>query len=294
MNPQTIAVIMTCFNRREKTLASLAALFNQKLPPDVVISIYLVDDGSTDGTSEAAKEKYPDVHLLQGNGSLFWNGGMRRAFAEAIASDPEFYLWLNDDTVLYSDAIARAISTYQSLQNREELLSVIVGSTCDPHTNTLTYGGMVQKHWWHPLKFQLLQPSEEPQRCHTMNGNFVLIPREIGKIVGNLDPNFVHSTGDMDYGLRVKQNGGSVWLVPGYVGTCSVNPLEGNCWDNQNLTLWQRLKQVNQPKGLPMQEWKVFARRHAGPFWLFYWSLPYIRLIWSAIFGGKMSSHVNG
>ncbi|MBO0348038.1 glycosyltransferase, partial [Phormidium pseudopriestleyi FRX01] len=68
MNPQTIAVIMTCYNRREKTLASLAALFNQKLPPNVILSVYLVDDGSTDNTSEVVKEKYPAVHLLQGNG----------------------------------------------------------------------------------------------------------------------------------------------------------------------------------------------------------------------------------
>lgn len=293
MNPQTIAVIMTCFNRREKTLASLAALFNQNLPPDVVISVYLVDDGSTDGTSEAVKEKYPDVHLLQGNGSLFWNGGMRRAFAEAIAYDPDFYLWLNDDTVLYPDAIAKAISTYQILQAQGELLCVIIGSTCDPQTHLLTYGGMVQKNWWHPLKFKLRPPEDKPLHCDTMNGNFVLIPRDIGAKVGNLDPNFVHSTGDMDYGLRVKQNGGSVWIVPGYIGTCPVNSLAVDCWADPKLQVWERLKKVNQPKGLPMGEWKVFAQRHAGIFWPVFWLLPYFRLLLASAFGGKMSSHIN-
>ncbi len=293
MSPQTIAVIMTCFNRREKTLASLSAFFNQKLPPNVVLRVYLVDDGSTDGTSEAVRQSYPTVKLIEGNGSLFWNGGMRRAFAEAIASDPEFYLWLNDDTVLYPDAIAKAISTYQLLQAQGELPSVVIGSTCDPQTHLLTYGGMVQKNWWHPLKFHLLQPNEEPQRCDTMNGNFVLIPREIAKRVGNLDPNFVHSTGDMDYGLRVKQNGGLVWVVPGYVGTCPVNSLAGDCWADPTLNIWERVKQVNQPKGLPMEEWKVFARRHAGAFWPVYWFLPYLRLVFAAILGGKMSSNIN-
>ncbi|AFY82266.1 glycosyltransferase family 2 protein [Oscillatoria acuminata] len=294
MERQTIAVIMTCYNRREKTLNSLAGLFRQKLPPEVILTIYLVDDGSTDGTSEGVQEQYPNVKLIKGTGSLFWNGGMRRAFSEAIASDPDFYLWLNDDTILYPDAIAKALSTYQSLQEREELLSVIVGSTCDPHTDTLTYGGMVQKNWWHPLKFQLLQPNEEPQRCDTMNGNFVLIPREIAKRVGNLDPNFVHSIGDVDYGLRVKQNGGLVWVVPGYVGTCPVNSLAGDCWADTTLKAWERVKQVNQPKGLPVGEWKVFARRHAGPFWPVYWFLPYLRLVLAAILGGKMSSNING
>lgn len=138
MEPQTIAVIMTCYNRREKTLESLAGLFTQKLPPEVILTVYLVDDGSTDGTSEGVQEQYPNVKLLKGNGSLFWNGGMRCAFAEAIASDPEFYLWLNDDTVLYPDAIAKALSTYQLLKAQGELLGVVVGSTCDPQTHLLT------------------------------------------------------------------------------------------------------------------------------------------------------------
>ncbi len=293
MNPQTIAVIMTCFNRKEKTLASLAGLFNQKLPPHVVLTVYLVDDGSTDGTSEAVRKSYPTVELIEGNGSLFWNGGMRRAFAEAIASDPDFYLWLNDDTLLYPDAINKALSTYQILQAQGELLSVVIGSTCDPETQLLTYGGMIQKYWWHPLKFKLRQPGDQPLRCDTMNGNFVLIPRNIGKKVGNLDPNFIHSTGDMDYGLRVKQNGGSVWIVPGYIGTCAVNSLVGDCWADPKLPVWDRLKKVNQPKGLPIGEWKVFSQRHAGIFWPIFWLLPYFRLLLASAFGGKMSSQIN-
>lgn len=290
----TIAALMTCHDRREKTLACLAALFEQELPAGAKLEAYLVDDGSTDGTAEAVGKSYPEVKIIQGNGGLFWNGGMRTAFAEALESDPDYYLWLNDDTTLYPDAVAKLLSTYRIAKEQGETRSVVVGSTCDPNTGTLTYGGMVRRNWWHPLKFQLLQPSEEPQPCHTMNGNCILIPREVARVVGNLDPDFVHSSGDLDYGLRVRQQGGSVWLAPGYIGTCRVNSLEGNIWDNPDLTIWERLKLANNPKGLPMREWKIFARRHAGLLWPLYWSLPYIRLLWGAIFGGKTSSYTNG
>ena len=49
MNGTRIAVILTCFNRKQKTLACLEALFNQTLPADTSLTTYLVDDASTDG-----------------------------------------------------------------------------------------------------------------------------------------------------------------------------------------------------------------------------------------------------
>ncbi|MEB3829838.1 glycosyltransferase family 2 protein [Phormidium sp. CCY1219] len=294
MKRKSIAAIATCHNRKDKTLASLEALFKQRLPDDVELNIYLVDDASTDGTAEAVAQTYPQVKTIPGNGSLFWNGGMRVAFREAEKADPDYYLWFNDDTKLYPDAVAKLLSTYQNLGDRASAKNILVGSTCDPDTGKLTYGGMVRSTWWHPLKFRLLPPSQEPQPCHTMNGNCVLIPRSVAEVVGNLDPNFIHSSGDMDYGLRVRQQGGQVWLAPGYVGTCSTNSPDNNIWENQNLNFAQRLKKVSQPKGLPVGEWKVFAQRHAGPLWPFYWGLPYIRLLLAAVFGEKMGSQING
>ncbi len=293
MESQTIAVLMTCHNRREKTLGSLAALLSQELPIQVKLAVYLVDDASTDNTAEAVKQSYPEIQIIPGNGSLFWNGGMRRAFTEAISSDPDFYLWLNDDTVLYPTALSKLISTYEGLEEQAQSTGIIVGSTRDEKTGNLTYGGMVRKTWWHPLKFCLLEPTKQAQPCQTMNGNSVLIPRAIAQVVGNLDPNFVHSIGDMDYGLRVLQHGYSVWLAPGYVGTCSTHLVQDDFWENQDLTWHQRLKKVRGSKGLPIREWKVFTQRHAGPLWPIYWGLPYARLLLAALFGGKMGSQIN-
>lgn len=290
---RSIAVLITCFNRRSKTLASLEALFQQKLPANTELSVYLVDDSSTDGTSPAVRQSYPDVNLIQGDGNLFWNGGMRTAFAEALKSDHDYYLWLNDDTTLETGAIAKLLATHDRLLEQGEKLSVVLGATCDPDTGALTYGGMERRNSWHPLNFKLLPTSDQPQSCHTMNGNCVLIPKQVARVVGNLDPDFIHSSGDLDYGLRVRQQGGSLWLAPGFIGTCRFNSLEGNIWDNPDLSLWQRLKMVNQPKQLPMAEWKVFAKRHAGRYWFFYWLLPYVRLTWGALFGGKMSRTIN-
>lgn len=135
---------------------------------------------------------------------------------------------------------------------------------------------------WHPLRFNLVEPGDEIKPCLTLNGNAVLIPKKVIQKVGNLDPAFTHSTGDIDYGLRVQQQGGSVWVAPRYVGACEYNPLRHQAWDEPNLTLRERWREINEPRGLPITEWRVFAQRHAGGFWFIYWLLPYVRLLLKA------------
>jgi GT2 family glycosyltransferase len=276
-----LAVLMTCHNRREKTLACLQALFQQELSSDVEIQVYLVDDGSTDGTGEAVSINYPVVKVIQGNGNLFWNRGMRLAFSEAIKYDYDYYIWLNDDTLLYPKAIDTLLVTSQNLIQQGHTQAIVVGSTQDAITGLLSYGGVINSSWWHPLKFVRVEPGEEAKTCLTVNGNCVLISREVVQVVGNLDSSFMHGSGDYDYGLRNHKQGGSAWIAPGYIGTCKSNPLVGRrhlTWDEPNLTLRQRWEKINHPLCLPIAEWKVYVRRHGGLFWPIYWLFPYVRL----------------
>lgn len=279
MPTQNIAVLITCFNRKKKTLSCLDALFQQVLLPDTVFTVYLVDDGSTDGTSEAVEKDFPQVKILQGNGQLFWNGGMRLAFAESIKYNYDYYFWLNDDTILYPDAVAILLKTASELSEKGFKKTVLVGSTCDLDDGKLTYGGVVRKTWFHPFHFERLVPGDMPKQCDTMNGNCVLIDHRVVKMVGNLDPVFTHGRGDFDYGLRAKKVGCSIWIVPKYVGLCNRNPPQTTVWNDPNVSFLQRFKYVNQPKGLPFKEQKVFAYRHAGLAWPIFWLLPYLRLV---------------
>ena len=71
-----IAVLMTVYNRREKTLKCLRNLFNQRIPTDFSLDVYLTNDGCKDGTPEALRSEFPQVRIIEGDGSLFWNRGM--------------------------------------------------------------------------------------------------------------------------------------------------------------------------------------------------------------------------
>lgn len=275
-----LAVLMTCHNRKTKTLDCLNHLFNQKINHDLFIDVYLVDDGSTDGTSEAVRQTYPEVHLLQGTGHLFWNQGMRLAFATAMENDYDFYLWLNDDTNLYPTALEVLFQTYyQQCSSDNSNDRIIVGSVCDPKTGEHSYGGYVRKSLWHPVRLKQVLVDGSIQECHTMNGNCVLIPRLIAQDVGNLAAEFNHMFGDIDYGFRAKKKGHRIWAAPDYIGTCPPHaPLTYEKF-NQILNTDTIYKGVNID-----YENSIFLRRHTGILAPIYGLLTYSKLLVYLVF----------
>lgn len=277
-----VTAILTAHNRRDKTLACLESLERQVLPDECSLSVILVDDGSSDGTARAVRSRFPRVELLAGSGQLYWNGGMRLAFARAIETNPEYVLWINDDTTLYPTAVAALLATATNALDRTRAV-IVVGCTADPVTGATTYGGQERASALRPSRFRLIPASERPQRCETFNGNCVLVSRETIARVGNLEEAFTHAMGDLDYGLRASRAGCECWIAPGHLGTCLLNDNRRGYLD-PSLALTERWKHMLGPKGLPIREWKVFTRRHCGLLWPAYWAGVYVSFLARAAF----------
>ena len=93
LNPRImkIAILMTCHNRRETTLRCLESLALEKRVGvgQWKIDVFLVDDGSTDGTDEAVKATFPKVNVIRGTGNLYWAKGMELAWKTCLQHEVE-------------------------------------------------------------------------------------------------------------------------------------------------------------------------------------------------------------
>ena len=256
-----IAVIMACHNRKEKTAICLSSLYKQEgLDFRFKLSIFLLDDNSTDGTSDYVSSFFPKVHLINGDGNLYWNRGMYKAWESAYKSNLsfDFYLWLNDDTFLYPNALNILIDSAQ----QTDFKSIICSSICSTlDDRKMTYGGC-----------KLIGSSSYPnypngklQLCDLINGNCVLIHHSIFLKVGNLDRTFHHAIGDNDYGLRAKKMGILSFSTGYFVGTCH----EGHSpdWCNYKLPLIIRFRNLYSPLGNAEPiKYFIYQYRHFGLF----------------------------
>jgi len=264
----TLAVLMTCHNRKEKTLACLKSLYaNTQCHFDV----FLVDDGSTDQTSIAVKDKFPEVNIILGNGHLYWNGGMRLAWLKASEyKNYDFYLWLNDDVVLYTDAISHMFKCYLETKEHYNKASIIVGTFSSSNTNKeFSYGGRNEN--------TELVPNGKVQKCKYINGNAVLVSKKIFNELGFLSEEYTHSIGDFDYGLRASLIGIENYTTKKYIGVCEPNGIAD--WQNYKVKFKNRIKNFHSPNGLNYKEYIFFRKKFWGYQWVFFGIKAYLRML---------------
>jgi GT2 family glycosyltransferase len=264
-----IAVLLTCHNRREKTSGCLWSLRNQiGLAASVFkLNIFLVDDGCNDGTAEAALRIWPSANIIAGDGSLFWCGGMRKAWLAAAPTNPDYYLLVNDDTILFDDAVERLLA----LCPTPEEPIIAVGAIRDPKTGHWAYGGL-------QADTPFVDGAAPARLCRTMNANCALIPRVVYERIGMFYSVYRHAMGDMDYGLQAGRNGIAVYETSSFVGECRLNP-EAGSWKDRSLPRMVRWQKLISTKALPPIEWMHYCKRNCGVWWPRYVISPYIRIL---------------
>lgn len=249
---QKIAVLLTVFNRKEKTLECLKRLYDQLPMNGYHVNVYLTNDGCTDGTPDAVISKYPNVNIIHGKGDLYWNRGMYTAWEEAAKVDYDYYLWLNDDTFVYPNMLSSLLEVSKIKKNK----SIVVGATQSSDKKNITYGGRLKNN-------EIPIPNGEiVPVCH-FNGNIVLIPRFVYNKLGNLDYYFTHSKGDFDYGLRAFKAGIEMYQVGEYLGECDLHETLDK-WCDPKIPLAQRLRLLYRPNGMPPNETFHLEKRHNG------------------------------
>lgn len=273
----TIAVLITCHNRKPKTLACLEKLFELEKPKNFESpDIYLVDDGSTDGTSNAVKEQFSEVKIIEGNGSLFWNKGMRLAWEVAgKTKDYDFYLWVNDDVVLENYALIELFDSYNEAKIIHRKESIITGAFRNSKSgNHFSYGGRTDSG--------VVIPNGKLQSCRYINGNTVLIPKEIYTILGNLSPDYTHAMGDFDYGLRAIKAGFENYTTKRYIGLCSIN--DQPQWSDPKVPLKKRLKLFRSPHGLNFREYMIFIKKFWKRRWILFAIKAYLKVLFPSLY----------
>ena len=234
-----IAVLLTVHDRKEKTIKCLNCLYASVIPEEYAFDVYLTDDGCTDGTPLAVAEKYPDVKVLKGDGNLYWAGGMRLAWTEAAKNDYDYYLWLNDDTYIFENALASILMAANDTSDK----AVLTGATKSAVTGYCTYGLIINE--------KKVVPNGRLQEGYGLNGNFVLISREVFNKLGNMDRHYRHAGGDIHYGLLAKRKGVKVYLIGEYIGTCEGHE-KLDKWADPDVPFLERWKNLNRPNGMPL------------------------------------------
>jgi len=205
---KAIYIVVPVYNRKPLTHRFLDCLAKQTFRHFVII---VVDDGSTDGTSELIRDEFPEVILLRGDGTLWWTGavnvGIRRALLDASADDA--VLIINDDLEVDPVYLDRLYRVWQS--NPNTLIGSVVVDINDP--DHILYGG--EKIDRRVAKFTTLNSGKRLSefssdyfvKVSTLHGMGTLIPVPVFRDVGLYDDKHFQQCGDYELPCRASKRG---------------------------------------------------------------------------------------
>jgi GT2 family glycosyltransferase len=208
-----IEVVFPVHNRREITLQCLRSL-SRIDSEGLDVHVIVVDDGSTDGTSEAIESEFPGVEIIKGDGNLWFTEGTNVGIRAALEHDPDYILTMNDDQVFDARFLKILVET------AEKYPRSVVGPLLllwdaphklfqvSPRWETLSGGW---RHWYHQTVWTV---PEKPWEVGIIVGNCLLVPAQAIRECGVMNTKRYPGYGDAEFTPRLRKNGWRLLIDP--------------------------------------------------------------------------------
>ena len=208
-----VCVVILNWNGRDLTLRCLEDLRKSDYPE---VTCLIVDNGSTDGSTEAIIKAFPEVGVIRNTVNLGWAGGSNQGIAWGLAHGADYLLMLNNDAWADPAMISTLVAAATKLQDQVVTIpKIYLGS--DP-TRFWFAGGRV--NFWTGLfsnpAYNLVDDGrfDSSPDVEYASGCCVLMPKGIAEHVGGFDHSFFSYVEDVEWSIRCRSAGFRIVLCP--------------------------------------------------------------------------------
>jgi GT2 family glycosyltransferase len=237
-----LTIIISCYNTLELTRDCLRSIYEN--PPREPYEIILVDDASTDGTSEMVCETFPEARLLRNDVNRHYTYSNNRGIDQARGT---YVLLLNNDTIVLPQALDAMIDFLQKrpeagavgckLLNEDGSTQSSVKAPLGPAAAIFGARSFVTKllpnnRFSRRHVLQIGRNIGEPFVAGFISGAASMMPLKVMREVGRLDESFFYHV-DADYCKRIGEAGYKCFYLPtaaiihlNHKGGSMANPLK--------------------------------------------------------------------
>jgi N-acetylglucosaminyl-diphospho-decaprenol L-rhamnosyltransferase len=222
-DPVVISVIISTFNAREVVADCLTSIYRN--PPTEPYEIVVVDDASSDGTSEKVRTRFPEVRLLINEVNLHYTMSNNHALDRARG---EYIHLLNNDTIILPHAFDAMVTFLRNhpeagavgskLLNEDGTVQWSAKSLPDLGSALFGGRGMITRlfpnnRYTRRRFLHHDRDGSEPFVAGYLSGASKMMPRKVIDEVGYLDSRMFYHV-DADYCKRIAEAGYQNYYLP--------------------------------------------------------------------------------
>ncbi len=204
-----VAIITLNYNQNEYTLKCIESVLSSE---DVTFKIFLVDNGSSEENFRALKEVLPKndkLHLERLEKNRGYVGGVNYGFEKANVHNPDYFLVMNNDTILAKEAVSELMKECSRWDDKA-IVSGKVYHYDEPNKfQDIGYTYSNKK----ALEFKRLGLNEEDNGQYDevaqrdmLDDVFWLFPKSLYHKIGGYSTFFWFSAEQADFALRAKKH----------------------------------------------------------------------------------------
>lgn len=259
-----VTIVIVNFNAKDDLERCLTSLHTA--PPALLHEVVVVDNGSTDGSIDNVRGRWPTVRAIE----MGRNAGFSAANNAAIrATESDLILLLNSDTIVPAGAIDRLAAELRA----DPRLAVLAPRLVDRSGRAeLSFGPMIgplaelrQKaltrlyaRGFAPARWIVGRKLRSRRRADWVSGACLLVRREAAEQAGLLDERFALYCEDVDFCAAIRRSGRQVWFTPAVQIThvrgqsAERAPIEsGTMYRRSQLAFYKK----HHPRWLPLLRW---------------------------------------
>ena len=204
------SVVIPNWNGKGYIGKCLDSLMNQSLKPHVIV----VENGSTDGSLEYLKKKYPKVELVINNINLGFAGGVNSGINRSIERGDDYVALLNNDAVVDKDWFK---SLYEEISNKPRV-GIATSKILTKNGDFIDSTGDMYTIWGLPYPRGRNEPDnnnyDNLKDIFAGSGGASIYRIKMLEEIGLFDEDFFAYFEDVDMGFRAQLAGWKVRYVP--------------------------------------------------------------------------------
>lgn len=200
-----VAIVVLNWNNYEDTAECLKSLEDIEYPK---FSVWVVDNNSTDGSEERLSKEFGWCRFIFNNANDGFAAGNNIGIKQALSTEAEYVLLLNNDTVVPPSFLTKLVRTGESFDD----IGIIGPTILDYEDGDVLDSGRTFNRYTmalkNPYEGKRLDEIEGQRNSHIVIGCCMLIKREVIDDVGLLDDlHFFFGGEDVDYCIRARKAG---------------------------------------------------------------------------------------